>query len=144
MSFREKGAWICLVSTLVVFVPYFSYVLGLSGRGELTVSAVAPVLVVAIFFQAVINAGAMIAVAVFSRADPKDERDRTIELRSFRNAYLVLAIALVSSIAAAMFAPASGGMPTTISSLSQLLLACFVAAESAKYLTQVVCYRRGY
>ena len=144
MSFREKGAWICLASTVVVFVPYFWFVLQLSARGELTVAAIMPALVAAIFFQAVINVAASIAVAVFSGSDPADERDRSIELRSFRNAYLILAVTLVSAIAVATFSPPSFGALITLVFMSQVLLACFVVAESAKYLTQVVCYRRGF
>ena len=35
MSFREKSAWACLVTTGVVFVPYFAFIFRLAGRGEL-------------------------------------------------------------------------------------------------------------
>jgi hypothetical protein len=144
MSFREKSAWVCLVSTLVVFVPYFFNVARIDAAGALQMGAIVGLLVAAIFFQAVLTGGAMIAVAVHSGADNADERDRAIELRSYRNAYGVLAFSLVAAVCVMMFAPPSWAPHLTLPFASQVFFACFVAAEAVKYLTQVVSYRRGF
>jgi len=140
MSFREKSAWACLVSTLVVFVPYFINIARLQAAGVLEMGAIVGLLVAAIFFQAVLTAAATILVAIRSGTETMDERDRAIELRSFRNAYFVLAVSLVTAICGMIFAAPRLTLPL----VSQVLFGCFVAAEAVKYLTQVVSYRRGY
>lgn len=144
MSFREKSAWVCLISTLVVFVPYFLMVAIIDAAGALKMGAIVGLLVAAIFFQGAIAAAAMIAVAIRSGADTADERDRAIDLRAFRNGYFVLSVSLVSAICVMIFAPPSWASHLTLPLASQVFFGCFVAAEVVKYSTQVVSYRRGF
>jgi len=144
MSFREKSAWVCLVSTLVVFVPYFLLVAIIDSAGALQMAAIVGLLVAAIFFQGTLAAAAMIVVAIFSGADTADERDRAIDLRAFRNGYFVLSISVVTAIFVMIFPPPSWAPHLTVPLVSQVFFGCFVAAEVVKYATQVVSYRRGY
>jgi len=141
MSFREKIAWSCLLSTLVVFVPYFWHVAGLHASGGLRLPVIIPALLAAIVFQALINTAATVIIALRSGAEPVDERDAAIESRAFRYAYSILSVTLVVAIGVAMFSPLSWDV--TLAVASQVALACFVLAEAVKYGTQVVGYRRG-
>ena len=142
MSFREKGAWVCLLTTVAVFVPYFAQIFRLFVDGELKTGSVITAFFIASFWQVLLNVIAKIVIAVRSRQEPRDERDIAIESKSFRHAYwvfaffvwLVIMVAPVSSIA---------GHLLTSAFISQMLFLCFVIAEVTRYLTLVVCYRRG-
>jgi hypothetical protein len=143
MSFREKSAWICLVTTLGVFIAYFAHVLRLLDAGELSAATVVPALVAAIFFQSILNIAASIFVAVRSGVERADERDDAIASRSFRVAYAVLCVSLIAAIVYALFIPAPMASAAFVAMLTQLALAAFVAGEVARYLSQVIAYRRG-
>ncbi len=149
MSLREKSAWICLVTTGVVFVPYFVFVFRLFGQQDHSLASYIGAFVVAVFWQIILNVGAQIYVTIRGGEEPKDERDVAIEAKAYRNAYLVLVslawtvpfVAL--PVAAAMGQPVIPLSKGPLLFISQLLLLSFVLAEMAKYLTQVICYRRG-
>jgi hypothetical protein len=144
MSSREKGAWICLVATAAVFAVYFFYMLQLLERGELRPPAVLPALVAAVLAQALIHVGATLA---FGRgADgPEDAREPpVVEARSFRAAYRVLAVALVTAIAGALLlVPASPVASYALALMGQFALAALFAGEAARYLVQALGYRPG-
>jgi hypothetical protein len=149
MSFREKSAWICLITTVVVFVPYFAYVFLLFAHRDLSVGSYVGAFIAAVVWQVVLNVGAQIAVSIRSGPEPKDERDVAIEAKAYRNAYIAL-VSLGWSVPffSLPFSAALGqtGLPLVKACLvltSQFLLLSFVVAEALKYLTQVVCYRRG-
>lgn len=148
MSFREKTAWVGLVSTLVVFVPYFVYVFGLASRSELDAGPVAGAFVALVIFSIVLGIVSGIVVAVTSKQEPKDERDAAIESRAYRYAYFVLATLCFTAVGlvsvAALLRPAlPDGRLLAPMLIAQVFLFCFVAAESTKYLTQALSYRRG-
>ena len=81
-----------------------------------------------------------------SHEQQADERDRDIEARSYKIAYLAMissffvavpsAILLVFALKPAVV-PSLVGLPF----LSQLSLLRFVTAEAMKYGAQIVCYR---
>jgi hypothetical protein len=144
MSFREKSAWICLLTTLVVFIPYFSTVFGLVEGGGLTVGALVTAFAGATVFLIVLNVVAHIAAAALGRPEAADERDIAIGFTAFRNAYFTIGSSVFLVMLAAMVLDASSrSEPFVWAIASQLLLLCFVLAEVAKYLTQVICYRGG-
>ncbi|HEX7530452.1 MAG TPA: hypothetical protein VF333_04855 [Pyrinomonadaceae bacterium] len=139
MSFREKGAWACLLTTVVVFVPYFAQIFRLFARDELKISLVITGFFIASIWQVLLHVVAQIVIR--SKREPKDERDAIIESKSFRHAYWVFAffgwaVIMVPALTrtGSLLAPAF---------ISQLLFLCFVLAEVTRYSTQVVCYRRG-
>jgi hypothetical protein len=148
MSFREKTAWVGLVSTLVVFVPYFIYVFGLASRRELEPGPVTGAFVALVIFSILLGIVSGIVVAVTSKQEPKDERDAAIESRAYRHAYFVLAtlcftaVGLVSVLSLVRPALPDGRLLAPML-IGQVFLLCFVAAESTKYLTQALSYRRG-
>jgi hypothetical protein len=142
MSFREKGAWACLLTTFAVFVPYFAQVFRLFVRGELKTSSVITAFFIASIWQVLLNVVAQIVIATRSKQEPKDERDSAIESKSFRHAYWVFAFFLWPVIMVAPFSALASHVLTP-ALISQMLFLCFVAAEVTRYLTQVISYRRG-
>ncbi len=148
MRFREKSAWACLVTTIAVFVPYFAYVLALFRRGELSPGAVMTAFMAAVAFQIALNVIAHIGLSVRGGQEKRDERAVAIESKSFKNAYVVLVATLVVAIIGVTVfavAPRSAytGPAMALTFLSQVILLCVILAETAKYSTRAVCYRRG-
>lgn len=138
MSFREKSAWICLLSIVLTLGPYFFFVWHLFGKTPVDPSAVWGTFGAAVLVQVVLNAAAHAVFARQAQKDPKDERDVAIESAALRRAYVVLSVAMFSLLAVATF-----GRNFSILEMGQLLLLGFVAAELTKYSSQVWNYRRG-
>ena len=88
----------------------------------------------------------VLAVRDIPGAESKpDERDQAISLRAHRVSSWILSIgvlALVLGLYAADLVDRSDPS-ITLGMVGNALLACFVLAESAYYLTQVVLYRRS-
>ena len=136
MSFREKTAWISLVSMSGIYAVYFWSVFRSGQRignfqfGGLLVTVIALVIV-----QVVLT----IAVAVFAPRDaqaPRDEREKLIDLRATRFAYAALA----TSVACACF---FGAFSPPIVFNTNALLLVLVMAEILRSGCQIVQYRRG-
>ena len=89
MSFREKSAWICLITTLAIFIPYFVYVFRLIAQPDLAAPDIVTALIAGV-----------------------------LPLMIWGGAHSILFF-------------------------SQLLLLSFVAAETARYVAQVIRYRAG-
>jgi Na+/H+ antiporter NhaD/arsenite permease-like protein len=144
MSFREKSAWACLVTTGVVFVPYFTFIAQLASRGELILPRVVVAFVAAVLAQIVLSSVYMTVIALRTRQEPRDERDTAIENRAFRGAHWTLVIALwIFVLGGGFLAPV---FPQLISVVfvGQLALLSFVLSELVHYATLVHGYRRGY
>ena len=146
MSFREKTAWICLISTVAVYLPYFGHVYRLFARGELYVGTSLVAFIGAVVAQVVLAAAGAIAVTIGSNRERRDERDAAIDLKAYHFAYVIL-ITACGLAAGGIFARALTHAPSARGlepvAIAQLLLLCFVVAEAARYLTQAVSYRRG-
>lgn len=141
MSFREKSAWLCMLATLFVFAPYFAHVLQLSQRGELQFAPLAQLLTLCIIIQSVVLVIAHGAIAIMDKSAALlvDERDRAVELKSFKFAYYVLSIGLMGAV----IIPLAWGINYGLAGIAQAALGCFVASELTKYLTQIIAYRWG-
>src|ERR1044071_9799895 len=98
MSFRERNAWVCLLTTLLVWTPYFWNVLRLLDRNELTTEQLVGAFVGAIDIQIVLQIVAAILIAFRSKQEPKDERDLAIEAKAIKNAYFVLTFFCVFAV----------------------------------------------
>ncbi len=136
MSFREKSAWISMLSMAAIYGYYFWTVIHAGpgphpgGFGGLLETILA---------LAIVQVLLTIAVAIYSPKDakaPADERDKLIELRSMRVAYSGLA----SSVALACFFAAFD--PPIIFNTNALLF-ILVTAEILRSACQVIQYRRG-
>ncbi len=136
MGFREKSAWISLLSMSVIYGLYFwsvaqtgSHAAGMHFGGLLE-TIIALVLV---------QVGLTIAVAVLAPGDakaPRDEREKLIELKATRVAYAGLA----TSVALACF---FGAFDPPIVFNTNALLFLLVTAEILRSSCQIIQYRRG-
>ena len=134
MSFREKTAWISLVSMGGIYAIYFWPVF----RSRNLVAAGGGLLETVIALT-VVQVALTTAVAIFSPKEakaPRDEREKLIDLRATRFAYGVLA----GCVACACF---FGGFNPPVIFNTNTLLFVLVAAEMLRSGCQVVQYRRG-
>ncbi len=148
MSLREKSAWISLVISLFVFVPYFARLFGAIRQGDLPdLGILGPFLGAAAVQVALIVIGEIVA-ALSTRDEPADERDRAIDARANRYGYHVLSatcgLALVAMVVAMVGSLAVEVTPTVaLATASQAVFFCLVLAEAVRNTLQVVGYRRG-
>ena len=135
MSFREKTAWISMLSMAGIYGVYFWSVIRAGHQaggfryGGLLMTVVALVVV-----QVVLT----VAVTIFSPKEakaPRDERDKLIELRAMRVAYAGLA----TSVAFACF---FGALTPPIVFNTNSLLFLLVTAEIMRSGCQIIQYRR--
>ncbi|MFO0936126.1 MAG: hypothetical protein U0798_06365 [Gemmataceae bacterium] len=145
MSFREKSAWVCLFTTLIVYVPYFVYIFGIASRDGIGLDVTLGSFIVAVVVQAVLQAGLAIALRVTAKPEPKDERDAVIDGRAVRLAYYVLVVGgfVVVPLFLTLWARPESRMIASTVLLAQLFLFCFVLAEVSRFTVQIVGYRRG-
>ena len=135
MSFREKLAWISLVS-ITGFAGYYFWSIGHAGptKGQ-TLATLFSAIVALIVVQTVLS----IAVAIHKPKEaqaPRDERDKLIDLKSARIAYS----GLVSAIAVACFLEA---VVPSITYNTNGLLFILVTVELLRLLSQIIQYRRS-
>jgi hypothetical protein len=137
MSFREKSAWISVLSMSAIYGYYFWSVIHAgpqAGRfrfGGLLLGTIIALVAV----QVVLT----VAVAIFMPREakaPRDERDKLIELRAMRVAYAGLA----TGIALACF---FGAFNPPLVFNTNALLFILVTAEIMRCACQIIQYRRG-
>jgi hypothetical protein len=136
MSFREKSAWISLLSMSGIYGFYFWSVIH-SGphAGAFHFGGLLGTIIALVVVQIVLN----VAVAIFTPREanaPRDERDKLIELRAMRVAYAGLA----TSVAFACFF--AGFNPPLLFNANALLF-ILVTAEILRSACQIIQYRRG-
>jgi uncharacterized membrane protein len=136
MSFREKSAWISVLSMSGIYGFYFWSVIH-AGRkgGGFHLGGLLSTIIALVILQVVLT----IAAAIFSPKDakaPRDERDKLIELRAMRVAYSGLA----TSVALACF---FGAFDPPIVFNTNSLLFILVTAEILRCSCQIIQYRRG-
>ncbi len=140
MSFREKSAWVTLITLIVLTI---GFALHLPRPWTLS-PAPSPflfhVLVAAIVAFVAIAVIAHIVLAIFSPHDaraPKDERERLIELKSIAVAAYVYAFLSLGSV----FTIHVGANQIGV---GYLVLLSFVVAEIVHYAARIYYYRRGF
>lgn len=135
MSFREKSAWISLLSMSGIYAFYF---LSLSHPESPTAGSHFGRLLGTIIALVIVQTVLTIAAAIFSPREakaPLDERERLIDLRATRFAYAALA----GSVACACF---FGGFNPPIIFSTNALLFILVVAEILRSGCRIVQYRR--
>ncbi|HEY6457926.1 MAG TPA: hypothetical protein VIY90_21835 [Steroidobacteraceae bacterium] len=171
MSQQERVSWVSLVVIVFISVWYFAYVLPLPGTSRLFgpgMAVFALNLIITAIFAGIASEVLLRWVQKRAGGDPKrrerpDERDRLIDLRAGRNAYVVLfgSVVLVLGLIPmiqfmdSMPMPEGPALPETVLArmvsgpldpplLAQWLLLALTVAEVCKYVTRIVSYRRGY
>lgn len=138
MSFREKTAWVSLVSFAVVF---FLFVRNAAQvfAGTPTLGPTPQLLLLAALI--VVSVGLRVAIAIRSPKDartPKDERERLIALKSTRPAFFVLLTSVLLSVGTVH-------LPLHGLQLRVMMLAVMMSITLAgivKFATEVALYRR--
>jgi hypothetical protein len=136
MAWREKTAWITLVAMVVTYGAYFSLIsdASLSTMSMLELFGAVTVLQVI----AVVIATTILAALSSDEARAKpDERDRAVARRGASIAYFVLIVGVIT-VGVVMPFRDSGWR------LTNAALFALVLAETVRYLTVVVSYRRGW
>ena len=138
MSFREKSAWITLVSVLLCFGAYFGTVFTHWGRldprtnGWLLLSCVGAFVILQIALSVI----AVLTTPKDGRS-PQDERERTIQSRSHTIGYYVLVVLVLML-----------GLPLHLSHIAahQLMLFALLALVITGLVVsvaQIIMFRRG-
>lgn len=141
MSFREKSAWITLITLIVMTVLWALHFPW--GRPFTLAPSPNPTVFHALLLATVsfvvieILAHAIVAVRAPREANaPADERERLIGLKATRlGAYVYVMLSLSSILLIHLGANEIG--------LAYFLLISFVIAEIANYTARIVYYRRG-
>lgn len=137
MSFREKSAWITLVTVLVCFGAYFGSLLtgSVQARSFQTVHLLVACVVALVVLQIVLHA---VAAALSPREahTPRDEREALIQARSHTVGYYVLMVMVLL-----LGVPAHFGHPPP--DLLNFALLDVVVATLAVSAAQIVMFRRG-
>lgn len=134
MSFREKSAWITLVTVLLCFGVYF----GVRVSGAVSAHGFG---LLHVFLACVIAMAGLQAVlhAIAARQSPKvpgDERERLIQLRSHTVGYYVLIAGVIG-----LFVP--GHLGFGVFDMMNFALLAVVVAALAVSAAQIVMFRRG-
>jgi hypothetical protein len=136
MSFREKSAWISMLSMLAIYGFYFWSVIHAGPQpGGFHFGGLLETIIALVIVQTVLT----VAVAIFKPAEakaPRDERDKLIELRAMRVAYSGLA----TSVALACF---FGAFDPPIVFNTNALLFILVTAQILRSACQIIQYRRS-
>jgi hypothetical protein len=136
MSFREKSAWISVLSMSLIYGFYFWSVIHDGPKsGGFHLGGLLATVIALVLLQIVLT----IAAAIFSPKEaqtPRDERDKLIELRAMRVAYAGLA----TGIALACF---FGAFDPPLVFNTNALLFILVTAEILRSTCQIIQYRRG-
>ncbi|WP_296594864.1 hypothetical protein [Phenylobacterium sp.] len=137
MSFREKSAWITLVTVAICFGVYF---------GSIAVGRVSPrgfatfhFLLLCVAALVVLQIGAHAVAAAMAPKDaraPRDERERLIAWRAQSIGYHVLMVGVLG-----LGAPGHFGHP--VPDLLNFALLDLVVAAMVVAVAQIVMYRRG-
>ena len=135
MPFREKSAWISLLSMSGIYGLYFLSVIQGRPHGRVHIGSLLITVIALIVVQVVLT----IAVAIVAPKEaqaPRDEREKLIELKATRVAYSGLA----TSIALACF---FGAFDPPIIFNTNALLFVLVTAELLRSGCQIIQYRRS-
>jgi len=139
MSFREKSAWITLITLFVLTILFFLHFpqpWQVSRPDQFMFHVT--LLMIATFIGVEIIAHIIIAIRSPRDArTPKDERERLIELKSVAVAFYVYVIASLGSVFVTLHLGANQF------SIGYLLLLSFVLAEIVNYALRVIHYQRG-
>jgi hypothetical protein len=108
MSFREKSAWIAVLSYLAVYGFYFRRIAQAALSGEADTFHYGSLLVATVIVLVIVQIALLVALAIAGPRDakaPRDERDRLVELKAVRIAFIVLSCSVLTVCWFAAFNP---------------------------------------
>jgi hypothetical protein len=137
LSYQEKSLYGTLAADLIVYIPYFAYVM----HHPTTLTHIVGTIVLLILAQIVLQAG----IAIASRNRITDERDREIAALGYRAGYFTLVGLILTGMGLLWLHAAAGTLNPNHMGLHFLsvFLGMVVLAELVKIVTQLVAYRRS-
>jgi hypothetical protein len=135
MPFREKSAWISLLSISVIYGVYFWSVVHAGPHAGFHFGSLLATVIALIVVQIVMHVVVAIAAPKEAKA-PRDERETLIELKATRIAYSGLATAVAC---ACLF----GALDPPMVFNTNALLFILVTAELMRTSCQIILFRRG-
>jgi hypothetical protein len=135
MPFREKSAWISLLSMSGICGIYFWSVLHAGPHAGFRFGNLLGTIIALVVVQVVLTVAVAIAAPKDARA-PRDEREKLIELRATRVAYSGLATSVALACLFGAFDP-----PIVFNTNALLFL--LVTAEVMRSGCQIIQYRRS-
>ena len=139
LSYQEKSIWASLIITSIMFIYYFSRVLGVIANPEIPESSLIIVFIgvisVTIFAQVVIQS----IMAIIYRGEVKeggDERESLIRLKATSISHYVL-------ISGVWIACMSFYLNPSALMLMNVFIVFFVVSEIVGFVTQLIYYQRG-
>ncbi|HCO54492.1 MAG TPA: hypothetical protein DIT93_05680 [Pelagibacterium sp.] len=151
MSFREKNAWIAVVTTLVIWTVYFWQVGNAALSGTLDGDAIFWLFVWCLSISIAIMLPVNIAAAILARQNmdaPPDEREREIDARANRIGlilleWLMVAVILSSGLIADFAREVYAADPAGATAIILINLMLFALAFSAltREIIQIVHFR---
>lgn len=139
MPFREKSAWITLISVVLTFGSYYgALALGLFHPFSMTSFHLGLTAIIALVLLQVVLT--LIARAQNPRdaSVPRDEREQMIEARSHTVGYYVMMVGMILVVAATHVEALHGFMTTVYLGVGVMVIAAIAVAVS-----QIVMFRRG-
>ena len=141
MSFREKRAWVTLITLIFVLMLFWLHIPPtrmLAPTPDIWVLHVL-MMTIATFVTIQITAGIVMRLrSPLDARTPKDERERLIELKSREIAWYVFVILGLGGIFVTIHAGANEV------GLGFVVLFSFVVAEIVNYAMRIYYYRRGF
>lgn len=135
-SFEERSVWIQLLSLSLALGGYLFVAWQMWSNGVAALPAYAAVFGVAVALMVVVLVVGHIAVAIASRPDGRDERDRLVEWRAESYSGWLLGAGVLFAITAMVLA-----VPNVWT--AHLLLVSLFLSEMLKLGLQLMFYRRG-
>jgi hypothetical protein len=135
-SFQEKSVWISLIAVSLIFGYYFVRIFQMISKNQIDVVKNAVLFISVVIMVVVTEIIFHIIVAVRTRPEAKDERDRIIELKATRNAYFILIAGVFLSFVCLAFS-----LQSFI--IVHVIMFFFVLSEIAKFISQLFYYKRG-
>lgn len=149
MSFQEKSILGSLVITLCLFGAYFIQVFKVFTADSSGAVAVLPFTLIGIVVAVVVvEVIYHIAIALASRDEGEDERDRLIEAKATRFSYYILATGSITAagymlISAFLDHSAGDSSFQTLIAAANMIIFSFILSEVVGFALQLYYYRRG-
>jgi hypothetical protein len=141
MSFREKRAWVTILALLVVFLPYYVFMVSVYHQPDTNFGYLMDLAGIAIAAFIVLQCVLLLVARKLSPEDagiPIDERDQLFAYRASRIAYVTL-IVLVVAVTLPMIHIHGGNW-----GFGMLYLGAIIVAEILRASLLIKQYRRGY
>jgi hypothetical protein len=136
MSFREKSAWISLISLLVTFGLFFGAMAHglIPTHGPRTFDLFMACIAIFFVLQVVLHMAAAVTTSRDGRA-ARDEREQMIGLKATRNAYIAL-------VFGALLVPGSQHLGVSAIFAAYLAMLALVLSELVRAVSRIVYFRR--